>query len=55
LINDFTLEELKMLRRKTRYNSRNQYFNADFTMLTLEETIEMLLNWNEHFPRKDIG
>jgi glycerophosphoryl diester phosphodiesterase len=55
LINDFTLEELKMLRRKTRYNSRNQYFNADFTMLTLEEIIEMLLNWNQNFPRKDIG
>ncbi len=24
-------------------------------MVTLEETIEMLLNWNYHFPRKDIG
>lgn len=27
LIKDFTLSELKMLRRRTRYPSRNQYFN----------------------------
>jgi glycerophosphoryl diester phosphodiesterase len=55
LIRDFTLAELKMLRRKMRYTSRNQYFNAEFSMLTLEETIEMLLNMNANFPRKDIG
>ena len=27
LIRDFTLQELKMLRRKMRYTTRNQYFN----------------------------
>jgi len=27
LINDFTLAELKMLRRKMRYANRNQYLN----------------------------
>ena len=43
-----------MLRRKMRYASRNQYFNAEFSMLTLDETIEMLLNLNANFPRKDI-
>ena len=38
-----------------RYASRNQYFNAQFQMLTLEETIEMLLNMNANHPRTDIG
>ena len=55
LIHDFTLEEIKSLRRKMRYASRNQYFNAQFQMLTLEETIEMLLNMNANHPRTDIG
>lgn len=54
LIHDFTLAELKMLRRKMRYASRNQYFNDQFQILTLEETIEMLLDLNANFPRKDI-
>ena len=54
LIRDFTLQELKMLRRKMRYSTRNQYFNAEYELLTLEETIEMLLNLNANFPRRDI-
>jgi glycerophosphoryl diester phosphodiesterase len=54
LIKDFTLSELKMLRRKMRYASRNQQFNSEFTIQTLEETIELLLELNADFPRKDI-
>lgn len=54
LIKNFTLAELKMLRRKMRYASRNPYFNQEFQMLTLEETIEMLLELNANYPRKDI-
>ena len=30
LIKDFTLAEIKMLRRKMRYTNRNQYLNQDF-------------------------
>jgi glycerophosphoryl diester phosphodiesterase len=54
LIRDFTLEELKMLRRKMRYGTRNQFFNGDFEMVTLEDTIELLLSLNANFPRKDL-
>ena len=46
LIHDFTLQELKTLRRRARYPIRNQMFNAEFSMLTLEDTIEMLLELN---------
>lgn len=43
-----------MLRRKMRQSNRNQYFNAEFEILTLDETIEMMLSLNANFPRKDI-
>jgi glycerophosphoryl diester phosphodiesterase len=55
LINDFTLSELKMLRRKMRYANRNQYLNQEFEILTLEETIELLLQLNEDQPRNDLS
>jgi glycerophosphoryl diester phosphodiesterase len=46
------LAELKLLRRKFRYNTRNLYMNEEgFSMVTFEETIEMLLNLNDNFPR----
>lgn len=51
LINDFTLSELKMLRRKMRYSIRNQYLNSQFEMQTLDETIELMLSLNEDFPQ----
>ena len=35
-----------------RLASRNQYFNDDYEILTLEETIELLLNLNENFPKE---
>ena len=36
-----------------RYSTRNQYLNGKFNILTLEETIEMLLSLNANFPRND--
>ena len=55
LIKDFTLAELKLLRRKMRYSTRNQYFNEQYQIMTLEETIETMLNLNANFPRTDIS
>lgn len=43
IINDFTLAELKMLKRKMRYQSRNQWLNSEFEVVTLDEIIEMML------------
>eukprot|EP00347_Sterkiella_histriomuscorum_P008381 403345315 len=54
LIRDFTLAELKMLRRKMRYTERNQYLNGQFQIMTLEETIELMLELNANQPRKDL-
>lgn len=51
LINDFTVAELKMLRRKMRYPSRNQFLNSQFEIQTLDETIELLLTLNQDFPQ----
>jgi hypothetical protein len=53
LIKDFTLAELKMLSRKMRQSTRNQYLNGIFKIYTLEEAIEMLLTLNADFPRTD--
>ena len=50
LINDFTLTELKMLRRKMRYDNRNQFLNSQFEIQTLDEAIELLLSLNQDFP-----
>jgi len=51
LINDFTLAELKMLKRKQRYDTRNPYMNGAFQILTLEETIEHMVHLRENYPR----
>jgi glycerophosphoryl diester phosphodiesterase len=50
LIKDFTLAELKMLKRKQRYDYRNPYYNYEYDIQTLSETIELLINLNEHYP-----
>lgn len=55
LINDFTLDELKLFRRKMRYQKRNQFFNDEYKIMTLEEVIELMLNLNKNFPRHDLG
>jgi glycerophosphoryl diester phosphodiesterase len=55
LIADFTWDELKMLRRRMRYAIRNQYFNDEYKIMTLEEVIELMLSLNANFPRHDIG
>lgn len=44
-----------MLRRKMRYTQRNQYLNQHFNIMTLEETIELLLELNANQPRKDVA
>jgi len=53
LIHDFTLEELKGLRRKMRFADRNQGLNDIYTIMTLEETIDLMLELNRDFPRSD--
>ena len=55
LIANFTLAELRMLKRKTRYTERNPYFNHEYGFVTLEECIEMLLQLNSEFPRRDLS
>ena len=57
LIKWMTLSELKMLTRRFRYNTRNVFMNEQgFQMVTLEETIEMLLNLNANYPKeKKVG
>ena len=55
LIHDFTLAELKILRRRMRYSTRNPYLNQDFQILTLDETIELMLDLNTKHPRTDIA
>ena len=39
LIRNFTLAELKMLRRKQRFPNRDPFFNDKFQILTFEEVI----------------
>ena len=54
LIANFTLAELRTLRRKTRYGvDRNPYLHGEF--MTLEEVVELALELNHQWPRKDIG
>jgi glycerophosphoryl diester phosphodiesterase len=42
LIRDFTLAELKTLRRNQRYSFRNHDLDGLFDIMTLEETIELM-------------
>lgn len=53
LIHDFTLEELKGLRRRMRFADRNQGLNEFYTIMTLEETIDLMFELNTDFPRTD--
>ncbi|XP_058081772.1 glycerophosphodiester phosphodiesterase GDPD6-like [Magnolia sinica] len=41
---DFTLEELKLLRVKQRYEFRDQQYNGQFSIITFEEYISIALN-----------
>lgn len=43
LIRNFTLVEIKTLRRNQRFAIRNQDLNGLFPMVTLEETIDLML------------
>jgi len=54
LIRDFTLAEIKMLRRKQRHGNRNQFLNNEFQIYTVEEAIESLILLNSQFPRNDL-
>lgn len=51
LLHDFSLAELKMLRRRQRYDYRSQYNNA-FSVMTLEEVIEHMYMLDLDYPRK---
>lgn len=53
LIHDFTLAELKTLKRTQRYQRRNQALNELFTIMTLNETIELMFDLNKNHPKKD--
>ena len=43
LIHDFTLAELKTMKRKQRFDFRNKQLDGIFDFMTLNETIELLL------------
>eukprot|EP00356_Strombidium_inclinatum_P003810 CAMPEP_0170494128 /NCGR_PEP_ID=MMETSP0208-20121228/14464_1 /TAXON_ID=197538 /ORGANISM="Strombidium inclinatum, Strain S3" /LENGTH=314 /DNA_ID=CAMNT_0010770137 /DNA_START=127 /DNA_END=1068 /DNA_ORIENTATION=+ len=55
LIHDFTLEEIKSLRRVQRYKGRNHVFDKMFQYQTLNETIEQLLDLNAKNPNRKTG
>ena len=50
LIRNFTLAELKQLRRNQRYAIRNQDLNGIFEIMTLEETIELMFQLQKDRP-----
>ena len=50
-VEDFTLAELKMLKRKQRYATRSPYLNDKFEILTLVELIQTVKMLNEDEPR----
>jgi len=50
LIHDFTLAELKELRRNQRYSIRNADFNGLFQIMTLEEVIEQMFELQKINP-----
>ena len=51
LINDFTLAEIKTLKKVERYSYRNSAMNGLFDYMTLEETIDLMLNLNANKPQ----
>ena len=50
LIHDFTLAELKTLKRRQRFDFRNQDMNDLFPMMTLEETIDLMYSMQKKNP-----
>ena len=50
LIHDFTLAEIKTLKRKQRFNFRNQMLNGIFDFMTLNETIDLMLKMQKESP-----
>ena len=48
LIHDFTLEEIKKLKRKQRFDFRNSELDGLFPMMTLDEIIEMMLSLHKN-------
>ena len=51
LVNDFTLNELKMLNRRQAHMNRSPYMNGVFTMQTLEEVIDHMKMLKADIPR----
>ena len=50
LIHDFTLAELKKLKKIQRYSQRNQMLNGIFDFMTLDETVELMFKMNKEHP-----
>lgn len=50
LIRNFTLAELKQLKRNQRYDIRNQDLNGIFDIMTLEETIDLMFQLQKERP-----
>lgn len=48
---DFTLAEIKMFKRKMRYDYRSHANDMIFEVLSVRESIENLLMLNQNFPR----
>ena len=53
LIHNFTLAELKTLKRKMRYNFRSHSQDTLYEMHTVDEIIEYMFMLNAQFPRTD--
>lgn len=53
LIHNFTLAELKQLRRKQRYAFRNTDLDEFFQIMTLEEVIEQMFDLHKKHPNPD--
>jgi len=51
LIHDFSLSEIKLLKRKQRFEFRNQMMNDIFPYMTLNETIQLMQNMTDKMPR----
>jgi hypothetical protein len=47
MINDFTVAQLKLLKRKQRYSGlRPDFFDEQFSIITLDEAIQYLMKLN---------
>ena len=50
-VHDFTMRELKLLKRKQRYSDRSQLVNDKYEMVTLQEVIDTVNMLNADAPR----